>query len=253
MMNPDQRLARLRLRAALKRVAVTFRGMTAHPDESNCECHWGSAEELARLKAPNVELDPGLLHRAWQAADWDDHASVLRRILPQLSQALVSGLVKPFSGMEEVGHSLDRGHWQRWPAMQAAAMWEFLNAWWSRTLTDPDPAVPAHEVLALCAEASAALSPWLDAWEAQTHAVADRHLAEAVAHWEYALLGDRLPWESREDEEGTRTELTAWLVRHAPARLHARDAPEELLHRVRLLGLVGAERWEDPHWPGHRY
>ncbi|WP_229798051.1 hypothetical protein [Planomonospora parontospora] len=253
MMTPGQSPERPRLRAALKRVAVTFRGMTAHPDESNCECHWGSAEELAQLKVPNVTLEPDLLHRAWQAADWDDHAAVLRRILPQLSTALVSGLVKPFSGMEEVGRSLDRGQWQQWPSMQAAAVREFLNAWWSHTLTDPDPAVPAHEVLALCAEASTALGPWLETWEAQRCAVADRHLIEAVTRWEYDLLGDQLPWESWENEEETCAELTAWLIRHAPDRLRAQNAHEELLHRVRLLGLAGPARWEDPHWPDYRY
>ncbi|MFI6788069.1 hypothetical protein ACIBG4_12145 [Nonomuraea sp. NPDC050383] len=82
MTNLDQTSARLRLDAALNRLAVTFRGMTAHPDEYNCECHWGSAEELAQLKVPEVELGLDLLRRAWQPSDWDDHASVLRRVLP---------------------------------------------------------------------------------------------------------------------------------------------------------------------------
>ena len=40
-------------------MAVTFRGMTARPDENNCECHWGSEEDLAQLKVPDVELNPG--------------------------------------------------------------------------------------------------------------------------------------------------------------------------------------------------
>ncbi|WP_433247791.1 hypothetical protein ACQPYK_47650 [Streptosporangium sp. CA-135522] len=255
MTSLDQRSARLRLDAALNRMAVTFRGMTARPDERNCECHWGSAEDLAQLKVPDVELDPDLLRRTWEAVDWDDHASVLRRILPQFSTALVCGLVEALFGMDEVGHSFARGRWRQWPAEQAAAVREFLYAWWTHTLTDPDPAVPAHEVLALCAEASATLSPWLHVWEAQKHTVADQHLVEAAARWEYDLLGDQLPWETwnREDQEETCTELTAWLIRHVPTRLHAQNAPEELLHRIRLLGLVGPARWEDPHWPGHRY
>src|SRR4051812_32294498 len=103
MMSLCQKPARLRLDAALNRMAVTFHGMTARPDEHNCECHWGSAEELAQLKVPDAELDLDLLHRSWQAGDWDDPASVLRRILPQLSRALVSGLVEPLFGLEEVG------------------------------------------------------------------------------------------------------------------------------------------------------
>ncbi|GHD55556.1 hypothetical protein GCM10010317_040900 [Streptomyces mirabilis] len=71
--------------------------------------------------------------------------------------------------------------------------------------------------------------------------------------WECDLLGDQLPWHAWENEEATRTELTAWLVRNAPARLRAHGVSEELLHRIRLLGLTGHDRWEDPHWPGHRY
>jgi hypothetical protein len=254
MMIPDQSPARPRLDAALDGLTTAFGGMTAHPDEHNCECHWGSAEELAQLKVPDTELDLDLLERTWQAPDWSDHASVLRRILPQFATALVSGLVKPpIFGMAEAGHSFARAHWQRWPAPQAEAVRDFLNAWWAHTLTDPDPAVPAYEVLALCTEASATLTPWLTTWESLTDPVADRHLAEAAAQWEYDLLGDQLPWDAWDNKEDTRAELTAWLVRNAPARLRAHGVSEELLHRIRLLGLTGPDRWEDPHWPGHSY
>lgn len=249
MMNCGPLPPRLRLNAALNGLAATFRGMTAQPDEDNCECHWGSAEELAQLKVPDAELDPDLLRRTWQASDWNDHASVLRRILPQLATALVDGLVEPLFGMAEVGRSFARGQWQRWPAGQAAAVREFLHAWWANTLTDPDPAVPAHEVLALSAEASATLGPWLDIWEALTDPIADQRLAEAVVHWQYDLLQDQLPWQTWEDEDETCAELIAWLVRHAPARLQVHGVDEKLLHRIRLLGLTGCASREDPHWP----
>lgn len=252
-MNLDVTPARLRLDSALDCLAVTFRGMTARGDENQCDCHWGSEEELAQLKVPDVELDPDLLHRTWDAPDWNDHGAVLRRILPQFARALVSGLVEPMFGMYEVGRSFARGHWRQWPTHQRAAVWEFLHAWWAHSLTEPDPAVPVHEVLALCAEASATLSPWLTTWEALDHRVSDRHLAEVAAHWEYDLLGDQLPWDAWDNADALRTELAAWLVRHASARLRARDVPEELLHRIRLIGLTGPARWEDPHWPNHRY
>ncbi|MFD7529539.1 hypothetical protein ACFV8E_18385 [Streptomyces sp. NPDC059849] len=248
--------ARRRLDAALDGLAVTFRGMTARPDEDNCECHWGSAEELALLKVPDIELDDDLLRRTWRPVDWSDHAAVLRRILPQFARSLVAGRVEAFLGAEEIGRSFDRGHWQQWPAEQAAAVREFLHAWWTHTLTDPAPAVPAHELLALLVEASGALTPWLAHWESQTGTTADRHLTAAVDDWEYDLLGDDLPWDAwdSEDDEGERrAELTAWLLNHARPRLIAHGAPDELLQRIRLLGLTGPARWEDPHWPHHRY
>ncbi|MGQ7749573.1 hypothetical protein ACUN29_13875 [Streptomyces sp. WC2508] len=248
--------ARRRLDAALDNLAVTFRGMTARPDENNCECHWGSAEDLALLKVPDIELDDDLLQRTWRPVDWSDHAAVLRRILPQFARSLVAGRVEPFLGPEEIGRSFDRGHWQQWPGEQASAVREFLHSWWTHTLTEPAPAVPAHELLALLVEASGALTPWLAHWETQTGAPATRHLTEAAAHWEYHLLGEELPWDAwdSEDDGGERrAELTAWLLGHARPRLIAHGAPEELLHRIRLLGLTGPARWEDPYWPNHRY
>ncbi|MFJ3707194.1 MULTISPECIES: hypothetical protein [unclassified Streptomyces] len=255
-MNLDQPYARLRLDAALDGLAVTFRGMTARPDEHNCECHWGSAEELAQLKVPDTELDPDLLQRTWGAIDWSDHASVLRRILPQFATSLANGHLTPYFDTESAGRSFALGHWQQWPAEQAAAVREFLQAWWAHTLTDPDPAVPAYDVLVLNTEASATLGPWLAIWEELSGPVPDQHLADAVAHWERELLDDELPWHAWyawENEEELRVELTAWLVRHAPARLRAHGVSEELLHRIRLLGMTGPDRWEDPHWPGRSY
>ncbi|MFD8566789.1 hypothetical protein [Streptomyces sp. NPDC059639] len=123
------------------------------------------------------------------------------------------------------------------------------------SLRDPSPAVPAHEVLTLCAEASATLTPWLGVWETNDHRVADQHLGAAAARWEYDLLGDQLPWDTWEwdNADTLRTELTSWLARYAPARLRAQDAPDELLHRIRLMGLTGPARWSDPHCPNRHY
>lgn len=255
MTNPDCTAgdSRRRLSAALDRLAAVFGGMTAHPDECNCTCHWGSAEDLALLKVPDAELDPDLLGRTWRATDWTYKASVLRRILPQFATALTDGLVEPLFGMEEAGLTFHRAGWQQWPAEQAAAVSEFLHAWWARTLTEPDPAVPAHQVLALTAEASGALTPWLRTWETHTHPAADRHLVRAVDEWECKLLGDELPWDTWHDKEAACTELTAWLLRHAADRLRSHGASDELLHCIRLLGLTGDDRWDDPHWPYGRY
>src|SRR4051812_33572762 len=160
------------LEASLDRLAITFRGMTAHPDEYNCECHWGSAEDLAHLKMPGLELEPDLLRRTWQAPDWNDHASVLRRVLPQLAVTLVNGGIDDYY-LEDVGLSFARGNWQHWPTEQVAAVRAFLHAWWTHCLTAADAAVPAHAALALCSEAAGTLGPWLAAWEAITHPLAD--------------------------------------------------------------------------------
>ncbi|MCM2575957.1 hypothetical protein [Streptomyces meridianus] len=245
-----------RLGAALAGLFVTFHGMTAHPDERNCECHWGSPDELSLLKTPNVGLDPDLLRRTWQAVDWLDHAAVLRRILPQFAADLVAGRVEPLFGLEEAGDSFARGRWQQWPDDQAGAVREFLHAWWVQSLTDPEAVVPAHQVLAMCAEESGTLGPWLADWDERTGCLSDRRLVEAAQEWECELLGDRLPWYVNwyeHDEDEMRAELVAWLLGPAGRRLRNAGALQDLQHRIRLLGLSGEERWADPHWPGHRY
>ncbi|MGW0903419.1 hypothetical protein [Streptomyces sp. NPDC002853] len=255
-MHRDDQPAARRLSAALESLSVSFRGMTARPDEHNCECHWGSPEELDLLKTPDVELDPDLLRRAWQATDWTDHAAVLRRILPQFATALVAGRVEPLFGLEEAGHSFARGRWQQWPEDHAAPVREFLHAWWAASLTDPHAAVPAHQVFAMCAEASGTLRPWLAAWEEQTGDLSDRRLAEAAAQWEYDLLGESLPWYVgwyEHDEEEMRADLVTWLIGHAAKRLRESGASQDLQHRIRLLGLADEDRYTDPYWPGHRY
>ncbi|MFC9154943.1 hypothetical protein ACFTT0_08160 [Streptomyces bauhiniae] len=138
----------------------------------------------------------------------------------------------------------------------AGTPWWAGQIWWAQSLTDPDAAVPAHQVFVMCAEASGTLGPWLADWEKQTDHLSDRRLAEAVAQWEYELLGDSLPWSVdwyENDEEEMRAELVAWLPGHAAVRLCESGASADLQHRIRLLGLTGEDRWTDPHWPGHRY
>ncbi|MBO2464915.1 hypothetical protein [Actinomadura violacea] len=250
MTSPDRTPPGPRLQAALDGLAAAFRGMTAAPDEHNCECHWGSANELALLKTADVPLDPDLLRRTWWAPGWSDHASVVRRILPQFAAALVDGAVEPKIGFEDAGRFLAHGEWRQWSSGQSSAVQWFLDAWWAHTLTAPDPAIPAFEVFAFLAEASDTLTPWLTAWEMSRTPAADRHLAEAIEKWEYDLLGDVLPWCSWGSEASARAELVVWLIREAPGRLRGHDA---LLQRVRLLGLNGPARWDDPHWPGHTY
>ncbi|WP_314250034.1 hypothetical protein [Streptomyces sp. DSM 40907] len=168
--------------------------MTARADEVQCECHWGSPEGLALLKLPDTELDPDLLHRTWSAPDWSDHGAVLRRVLPQFARELTGGLGAYAYDIDNVGTSFHRAASQQWPAPQSSAVREFLHAWWAHTLLTPDPAIPVHELLPLCSEASAGIGPWLAVWQDLRHPVAGRHLTDTVDRWAWDLLEDALPW-----------------------------------------------------------
>ncbi|AUG76015.1 hypothetical protein CFP65_1100 [Kitasatospora sp. MMS16-BH015] len=204
---------------------------------------------------PGVRLDPDLLRRSWYLADWRDHGAVIRRVLPQLAEALTDRGSESYRYGREIGAALARADWPQWPAQQAAAVREFLHAYWIHALLGPEPVDPGG-ALALCVEASGVLAPWLADWAALDHPVVDAHLEEAVDQWDYDLLVDKLPWLTDHDErteEALATELAAWFTRHAPARLKARQVPDDLLQRLRLFGLPGPARYSDPHWPGYTY
>lgn len=245
-MTPDPTDINRRLNAALSGVAATFRGMTAHRDEYNCDCHWGSAEELALLKTPDVPLDDDLLRRTYWTTDWRHPGPLLRRILPQLSRALVAGEVSPTYGFETLGRMFTDGRWQEWPGEQRAAVREFLDAWWRHVLVAPDAAVAPHQALILVVEVSGELTPWLADWaELLTHPAAQDRFVTAVDEWTYDLLGDTLPWSSWHDgqEDAWCGALSLWVLRYAPAVLREHGAPTELSDDVQRLALPAADRW----------
>ncbi|SBT40777.1 hypothetical protein [Micromonospora auratinigra] len=244
-MTPDPTVVGRRLEAALSGVAGAFRGMTAHRQESNCACHWGSAEELELLKAPDAPLDDDLLRRAYWTTDWRYPGPLLRRILPQLTQALVAGHVEPMAGMASLGHLFTVGRWQEWPAGQQDALREFLDAWWLHVLVEPDAKVPAHEAITLLAEVTAKLTPWMTTWaQLLANTTARLRLVTAADAWMDDLLGDRLPWASCHDEDTWCPTLSLWVLRHTPAALREHDTSAELHHYVRLLALPYADRWD---------
>ncbi|MEU6211605.1 hypothetical protein ABZ891_17060 [Streptomyces sp. NPDC047023] len=252
---PGVPAARDRLDRALDELAAAFRGAAARPDENACACHWGSAEELVLLKTPGGDLDRDLLQRAWYGTDWRDPGAVLRRILPQFARELTTGLDGYAWAVDRAGAAFAEAGWQEWPARQSGAVREFLHAWWAYALRVTGPGLlPAREVLTVCTEASGAIGPWLAVWEGTRHPVADHHLAETLDAWDWDLLREELPWRPwaawpEEAEGAVRTELTAWIAEHAPARLRAAGAPEPLRHSARLLCLPAPTRHQAPHWP----
>ncbi|WP_404959385.1 hypothetical protein [Streptomyces sp. 147326] len=80
---------------------------------------------------------------------------------------------------------------------------------------------------------------------------AEQSAAGTLDSWTTRLLAGFLPWPSGsstwEEDEAVHEELTSWFARHAPARLCAHGASGELLEDVRLLGVPGPARAEDPH------
>ncbi|MEU6353498.1 hypothetical protein ABZ896_29940 [Streptomyces sp. NPDC047072] len=231
------------LDAALADIDTVFNGF-ASPTETGCERCF-RPEETAYLRTPYTRVPADLLARfVYKVPDhFEDHAAVMRRLLPQAAHAMAEG------GLDRVGwghHGLSRVDWRTWPAEQTAAVAAFTHAWWQDVLTSSAPPYPVDEVFETCATIFGTTTPLLARWEA--HPVADAHLVRCVRTWLDGLVMDGSPfvwWEH--DARTVVTELQSWLSAHAPARLRAQGEPD-LATQAELLALPYDERWAHPYW-----
>jgi hypothetical protein len=215
------------------------------PAETGCERCF-TPEETACLRTPYTRLAPDLLSRFLRKAPdhFDDHAAVMRRLLPQTAHAMADG------ALDDVGwapHGLGRVDWRAWPAEQASAVEAFVLAWWQDVLAAPEPPYPAEDVFETCASILRTTAPLLEHWPAGP--AADAHLVDCARAWLYDLVDDDWPltWWTPEDKAAGVAELRSWLARHAPERLRARGETD-LAIRARLVGLPYDERRHDPYW-----
>ncbi|MFJ9819809.1 hypothetical protein ACIRU3_32010 [Streptomyces sp. NPDC101151] len=232
------------LAAALADIDTVFNGFSS-PTETGCERCF-APQETAYLRTPYTRVPPDLLRRFVHKVPghFEDHAAVMRRLLPQCARAMADG------GLDDLGwspHGLSRVDWRSWPAGQAAAVEAFVLAWWDDVLTSPEPPYRVQDVFETGASILRTMTPLLDRWQA--HPVADTHLVDCARDWLCTLSSDHWPfiWWTRDDESAGVAELRAWLARHAPDRLRARGEPD-LATRARLVGLPYEERWNDPYW-----
>ncbi|MER6026701.1 hypothetical protein [Streptomyces sp. NPDC001851] len=177
-------------------------------------------------------------------AETEDHAAVMRRLLPQCAHAMADGTL---DGIGWAPHGLSRVHWRSWPPEQASAVEAFVLAWWQDVLATPTAPYPAEDVFETCASILRTMTPLLDGWGPGP--VAGAHLVGCARSWMYDLVNDDLPvtWWEPEDRAAAVGELRSWLARHASARLRARGETD-LAVRSELVGLPYDDRWNDPYW-----
>jgi hypothetical protein len=231
------------LDAALADIDTVFNGF-ASPTETGCErCFL--PEETAYLRTPYTRVPADLLHRfVYKVPDhFEDHAAVMRRLMPQTARAMADGSLS----VGWWGHGLTRVDWRSWPTDQADAIHTFLTAWWRQTLVTPDPPDPVRDIFECCASITGTMTPFLADWT--PHPVADAHLVSCVRWWLDLLVCDDSPFSTWDDDhqEATAVELRTWLAGHAPARLRAQGEPR-LATEAELLALPYDERWAHPYW-----
>ncbi|MGH4030794.1 hypothetical protein ACQB60_17860 [Actinomycetota bacterium Odt1-20B] len=247
------------LGASLARIRSVFAGLTAAAHERGCTHCYGE-QDIALLRVPEVALPEDLLVQFFHEVPdhFDDHAAVLRRLLPQFAEFLAAGR---FEGLGYGANGLGQVGWPDWPPHQADAIREFIDAWWAAFLEDDASPYDIADVFAVCADMGGTLTPLLERWARQpVGGRADRLLLRATGAWMEDLLSDvpglTLPWWYWPDPDAPEfayrpepvAELQAWLSAHGPDRLRAVGADEGLCTRVRLLGLPYEERWADSYW-----
>jgi hypothetical protein len=232
------------LAAALADIDTVFNGF-ASPTETGCErCYL--PEETAYLRTPYTRVPADLVRRFVfkSPGHFEDHAAVMRRLLPQTAHAMADGSL---DGIGWGAHGLSRVDWRAWPSEQAAAVEAFVHAWWDDTLTTPEPSYPVHDVFETCATILGDLTPLLDRF--RTQPVVEAHVVSCASAWLYDLITDDSPfhWWHRDDDGSLVTVLRSWLAAHAPARLRAQNEPD-LAIRAELLALTYDDRWAHPYW-----
>jgi len=231
------------LAAALADIDTVFNGF-ASPGETGCgRCF--QPEETAQLRTPYTRVPADVLRRfVYKAPDhFEDHAAVMRRLLPQCARAMADGSLD----ISWWGHGLARVNWRAWPGIQADAVEAFLLAWWQDALATPEPPHGIADVFDTCAAIARTVTPFLAGW--LQHPAADRHLVRCAGVWLYDLIEDDSPltcWVG-DGEDAVVAELQSWVARHTPAHLHAHGEPD-LATRAELLALPYGERWAHPYW-----
>jgi hypothetical protein len=152
------------LGAALTDIDTVFNGF-ASPTGTGCERYY-LPEDTACLRTPYTRMPVDLVRRFVfeSPGNFEDHAAVMRRLLPQTAHAMADGSLCGI-GWEE--HGLSRVHWWAWPSEQAAAVEAFVHAWWDDTLATPEPQYPVRDVFETCATILGDLTPLLDRFRTQ--------------------------------------------------------------------------------------
>ncbi|WP_125776431.1 hypothetical protein [Antribacter gilvus] len=226
-----------RLLAALDAVDRTFGRFTCAADNPCTHCY--GDDGIPELTVPGVLLGPDLLGSLTYRTPsmFEDHAAMVRRILPQMARGLADGTVHTFWPAD---HCLARTRWRGWPDDQARVISEVFDAWWEDLVTAPEPLHPVSQAFATYAAVSGDLARALASWPDDD--VANRHFVAVSREWLDDLIVDDdpidvLPFES----EPTVAEImSAWYVTTGADRLRGTDGA--LADLAALLGLPYDER-----------
>jgi hypothetical protein len=169
------------------------------------------------------------------STDADRYDDLLKQSMPRIFRLLFAGELS--GGYSD--HLPDRfaeAGWPDWPAPQRDAVNAVLHAWWRATLTHHPTRPAVGDVLAVLAQLSNDVQPWLDMWSAIGGVPAARQLVELMSMY-YIVPWDALFFDGDAADEA----LGRWLLRDGPAILTA--APDREVALARFAGVQEHFAW----------
>jgi hypothetical protein len=153
-----------RLASSLDRLDQVFQDVELPSDLEGCDYCWSDGSDSLRLPIYDVPYDD-LVSFAMEGSDhWGAYASMLRRLLPRIARTLAEGTL--YVDAAWVLSHLADAHWQEWKLHERAAVAEFLDAFFQKTLAeDPTSDLNGGEILEAVAAATGDVGPWLVEWD----------------------------------------------------------------------------------------
>lgn len=194
------------LAAALADLDTVFNGF-ASPGETGCERCFGPAE-TAFPRTPYTRVPGELVSRFVfkDPAHFEDHAAVLRRLLPRTAR---DGGGRP--GRDRLGRARAEPDRLAFLVGRPGCRYRGLPPrWWQDALAKPESPYGIQDVFETCATIARSVTPFLDGWAQGP--VADAHFVHCADHWLYHLLSDSSPftWWYDDTEDTGVADLRTW-------------------------------------------
>lgn len=153
-----------RLALALDRLDEVFRDVELPLNLEGCDYCWSDGWDSLRLPINDVPYED-LVGFAMEGPDhWGAYTPMLQRLFPRIARLLANGELHVDAPW--VFNHLEEAKWQEWQSEERAAVTEFLDAIFRKTLSeDPTDGLDGGEMLEAVAAATGDVSFWLQVWD----------------------------------------------------------------------------------------
>lgn len=199
-----------RLTLSLDLLDEAFWDVQLPPDLGGCDYCWSDGWDSLRSPVDEVPYDD-LVTFAMEGPDhWGAYTPMLQRLFPRIARLLANRELHVDAAW--VFNHLKDAKWQDWRSEEQAAVAEFLDAMFRKTLSEePTDELNGGEILEAVAAATGDVNPWLDVWDELPVELTGQHLESVRRRKPHNGYSGWWP-------SGSDAQLEAWLPR-AESRL----------------------------------